>query len=123
MSALIVAIGALIAIVSISAMIGPDALTSLARNLVVSTGLRIFAALVRIALGVALIVAAPHIPMTRVIQAFGVLLIFVGAVTLFISNERVQSLVDWAVSLSSNAIRVGGAIGLSLGAFLIYAAT
>ena len=62
MAALIVAIGALIAIVSVFALFGPDALMSLAKNLVVSTGLRIFAAVVRIVLDAGFIVAAPHVP-------------------------------------------------------------
>ena len=58
MATLIVAIGVLIALPSIFALIGPRALTHLASNLVVSTGLRIFAGVGRIAFGIALIVAA-----------------------------------------------------------------
>lgn len=121
MAAVIVAVGALIALVSVVALLGPNALTSVARNLVVSTGLRVFAALVRIALGVAFIVAAPHVSMTVVLQAFGALLIFIGVVILFVSNEQMQSLVDWALGLGSGAIRIAGVVGLGLGAFLVYA--
>ncbi len=121
MATLIVAIGVLIALPSIFALIGPRALTHLASNLVVSTGLRIFAGVGRIAFGIALIVAAAYVSMTVVIQALGGVVILVGVVVLFVSNERIQSLVDWATSVSSNAIRIGGAIGLGLGGFFIFA--
>lgn len=121
MAALIVAIGVLIALPSIFALIGPRALTHLASNLVVSTGLRIFAGVGRIAFGIALIVAAAYVSMTVVIQALGGVVILVGVVVLFVSNERIQSLVDWATSVSSNAIRIAGAIGLGLGGFFIFA--
>lgn len=121
MATLIVAIGVLIALPSIFALMGPKALMHLASNLVIGTGLRIFAGLARIALGIGLILAATYVPMTVVVQAFGGVLILVGVVVLFVSNETIQSIVDWATSISSTAFRIGGATGLGLGGFLIYA--
>ena len=75
----------------------------------------------RIAIGIALILAAASLPLPTLFQAFGGVLILVGVVVLFVSNERMQSLVDWATSMTNSAIRIGGAIGLGLGGFLIYA--
>ncbi len=121
MATLIVAIGVLIALPSIFALIGPKALTHLASNLVVSTGLRIFAGVGRIVFGIVLIVAAAYVSMTVIVQAFGGVLILVGVVILFVSNEKMQSIVDWATSVGSNTVRIGGAIGLGLGGFFIFA--
>ena len=121
MASLIVAMGILITVPSSFALIGPRAIASFASNFVISTGLRIFAGGVRIAFGIALIVAAAYIPMTAVVRALGGVVILIGVVVLFVNNERMQSFVDWATSLSSTAIRLSGVIGLGLGVFLIYA--
>lgn len=122
MSGTLIAIGILICLLGVAAVVQPRRLLELARKLTVGTSLRLLAFVVRVLLGVLLILVAPTTEFALTLRVIGALLIASGVLVLVLGNEGIQRIVDWALRQGPAAVVVGGLIGVVLGAFLIYAA-
>ncbi|MGD2138665.1 MAG: hypothetical protein PVF08_10445 [Gammaproteobacteria bacterium] len=80
------------------------------------------AVMIRLALGVLLVLAAPH---SRFPLAFGVLgwLVIVAALLLpFVGRKRIDCLLEWWSRRSLAGIRLWSLAGLVFGCFLVYGA-
>jgi len=88
----------------------------------VSTGLRLTAGVVRIALGACLVLAAGQTRFPMVVAIFGWITLVAGIALLLIGNTLLQRVVGWFSSrLAPLWVRVAGLAGIALGAFLVFA--
>jgi len=83
--------------------------------------LQIFAVIVRILFGVALVIGASESKYPIVLQIFGWLLISAALVIGGIGRERFKKVVKWSVKLPTLIYRLASALSILFGCFLIYA--
>jgi hypothetical protein len=88
-----------------------------------STGMFYFAATIRVALGIALLLAAPSCRFTIALYVLGVLTLFSGLLLPILGQVRFAALIGWWVGLSDGTIRASMFLAIALGAFLIVAAS
>lgn len=115
MSGALIAIGILICLLSIAAVVQPTRLLEIARTLTIGTSLRLLAFVVRLLLGVLLIVVAPTTEFALTLRVIGALLIASGVLVLVLGNEGIHKIVDWALRQGPAAVVIGGIIGVILG--------
>jgi hypothetical protein len=116
----IIVLGVLVCLVSLLAVVLPARLLRLARKVTISTALRLLAFVIRTILGLLSILVAPSTDFPVAMTIIGILFIVSGIAALALGNERIQGLLNWAVRLRPAYVVVGGLVGLSFGAFLIY---
>ena len=80
------------------------------------------AAIIRIALGIVLLLAAPDCRFTTALQILGVLIILAGVVLPMLKRSSVEGMMDWFIGLSLPAIRVWCVVAILFGLILIYTA-
>jgi hypothetical protein len=80
----------------------------------------VVAGLVRIAIGVALLLAAPASRAPRGLRAFGAFIVLAGLATPFIAIEHVRSIVDWWSAQGGVFMRAWAAFALAIGATLVF---
>ncbi|MCZ6468443.1 MAG: hypothetical protein O6499_02200 [Candidatus Dadabacteria bacterium] len=83
--------------------------------------LQIFAVIVRILFGVALVIGASESKYPIVLQIFGWLLISAALVIGGIGRERFKKVVKWSVKLPTLIYRLASVLSILFGCFLIYA--
>lgn len=88
-----------------------------------STGMLYFAATIRVALGIVLLLAAPSCRFTVALYVFGVITMFSGLLLPILGQVRFAALIGWWVGLSAGTIRASMFLAVALGAFLIVAAS
>lgn len=88
-----------------------------------STGMLYFAATIRVALGIVLLLAAPSCRFTVALYVFGVITLFSGLLLPILGQVRFAALIGWWVGLSAGTIRASMFLAVALGAFLIVAAS
>lgn len=120
MSEAIIVLGILICLVSLLAVALPARMLELTGRVTVSTALRLLAFTIRTILGAFLMLVAPSTDFPVAMTIIGVLLVVSGVAALVLGNERIQGIINWAVGLSPPYVVVGGLVGLSFGAFLVY---
>ena len=86
-----------------------------------SLSLQIFAVIVRILFGVALVIGASESKYPIVLQIFGWLLISAALVIGGIGRERFKKVVKWSVKLPTLIYRLASVLSILFGCFLIYA--
>lgn len=85
--------------------------------------LRIFASVIRIALGVLLIFGAASTRYPTAVEIIGWLVLAVGVAFLLISSTVFDRLLNWILNwLSPTRVRIGGLLGAAFGGFLAFAA-
>jgi hypothetical protein len=78
---------------------------------------------VRVLMGLALVYGAGATIVPRGVNAFGVVLVAIGVMTLAVAPERFASWVDrWVAGSLVWRLRVGGLLAMLVGAFLVFAA-
>lgn len=88
-----------------------------------STGMLYFAATIRIALGIVLLLAAPSCRFTIALYVLGVVPLFSGLLLPMLGKVRFAALVGWWLALSDTTIRAAMILAVVLGTFLILAAS
>jgi len=88
-----------------------------------SIGMLYFAATIRIALGIVLLLAAPTCRFTIALYVLGVVTLFSGLLLPMLGKVRFAALIGWWVSLSDGSIRATMVLAILLGTFLILAAS
>ena len=87
------------------------------------TPLRIFASVIRIALGILLILGAASTRYPITVEVIGWLVLAVGIAFLLISSTLFDRLLSWVIGwLSPARVRIGGLLGAVFGGFLAFAA-
>jgi hypothetical protein len=88
-----------------------------------SIGMLYFAATIRIALGIVLLLAAPTCRFTIALYMLGVVTLFSGLLLPMLGKVRFAALIGWWLSLSDGSIRATMVLAILLGTFLILAAS
>ena len=102
-------------------IIRPEFIFSMLTKYGDSLSLQIFAVIVRILFGVALVIGASESKYPIVLQIFGWLLISVALVIGGIGRERFKKVVKWSVKLPTLIYRLASVLSILFGCFLIYA--
>ena len=121
MALAVLALGILIAVVGAVGMVTPTSLVTIAGVFVTPLGLYAAAAL-RVALGTALVVAAPTSRTPTTLRVLGVIIIVGGLVTPLIGVDRARMFLAWWVTQGTMVMRVWASIALVFGLVLAYAA-
>jgi hypothetical protein len=98
----------------------PSRLVGFVRSFQTPAGL-LFAAALRVVLGVALFFSAPLSRAPELIGAVGVVTIVMGVITPLFGVERFRRLLDWWSARGSVFLRVWAILAMLLGLSLIYA--
>ena len=98
----------------------PSRLVSFVRSFQTPVGL-LFAAALRVVLGVALFFSAPDSRDPELIGVVGVVIIVMGVITPFFGVERFRRLLDWWSAQGSVFLRVWAILTVMLGLSLMYA--
>lgn len=85
-----------------------------------SVKLHIFAVLIRLFLGAALIISAKNSAFPMAFEVIGWLIVLAGIVLAVMGRNRFKELVKWAVNLLSQHNRVIGIFSILIGGFLSY---
>ena len=85
-------------------------------------GVRFWAAiLVRVALGVWFLLAAPSCRLPVVVQVVGILSLIAAAAILLIGRTSLDAFMDWWLGLPQSLLRSWSVLAVGFGALLIYA--
>jgi hypothetical protein len=112
-------IGAFVILASAIGFAAPDLRLLLERSLITPAGLYAIAA-VRIAIGLALALAAPASRRPRTIRVLGLIVIIAGLSTPWFGVARAQAVVDWLANTEPSFMRVDAVVGMAIGGFLVY---
>jgi len=118
---IILLFGALMSLGGAVLLIRPEIIFSIITEYGDSLSLHIFAVIVRVLFGVALVVGASESKYPIVLQIFGWLLISAALVIVVIGRERFKKLVKWSVKLPPLIYRLASVLSILLGCFFIYA--
>jgi hypothetical protein len=115
---LVLAIGLLIAAVGAVGVVAPESLQNVARYTVTPVGLAV-AAILRIAIGVALVREAAASRAPRLLRALGFIAIAAGIMTLFLGVDRAGAILDWWSGQDPLLIRLWPALALLIGVVIV----
>ena len=121
MDYIILIFGILILVAGITMLMNPDAICGPIRSRSESFGFHIFAVVVRLILGIALIFYATESKYPLALQIIGWISLAASSLLLGIGRPRFQKLMIWALNLVSPVRRLGGLLGMLFGGFLVYA--
>jgi len=120
MTALALAFSLLILALGAVGLVSPSRVVRIARSFATPAGLY-FAAVVRVIMGLALLLAAPDSGAPDLLRVLGVVAIAAGVITLFVGLERFRRLIDWWSVKGAVLVRAQAAFALALGLLLAYA--
>ena len=118
---IILLFGVLTSLGGVVLIIRPEFIFSILTKYGDSLSLQIFAVIVRILFGVALVIGASESKYPIVLQIFGWLLISAALVIGGIGRERFKKVVKWSVKLPTSIYRLASVLSILFGCFLIYA--
>jgi len=113
-------IGAFVILASAISFAAPDLRLSLERSVITPAGLYGIAVL-RIAIGLVLVLAAPASRAPRMLRALGLIVIIAGLSTPWFGVDRARAAVNWLASTRPLLVRFDAVMGMALGGFLVYA--
>lgn len=121
MNYIILLFGTLIAFGGITLLIKPDIIFSVFTKHENSIGLHLFAIIIRVVLGVALIIGASESRFPVILQVLGWLSITAALVLGVIGRTRFRNLIKWAINLAPPFRSLAGIFAVLFGGFLVYA--
>ena len=113
------AIGALVILVSALSFAVPDLRLALEESVLTPTGLYAIA-VVRIAIGLVFVFAAPASRAPRTLRVLGCIVIIAGLSTPWFGVARARAVVDWLASVGPWSLRLAAVIGMAIGGFIVY---
>ena len=119
---LVIGFGVLIVAMSLWGVMRPQAVVTTVSSFADSKAGWLFAILIRILLGGALIAAAPLTDYTLAFRALGVLTLLAAAGLLAIGQHRMMSVVRRVSAWPPQFMRIAFALGVALGGLLVFAA-
>jgi hypothetical protein len=114
--------GIVIALLGLAGVARPEPFKTFAGSFR-STGMLYFAATIRIALGIVLLLAAPSCRFTIAVYVLGVVTLFSGLLLPILGQVRFAALIGWWIALSDTTTRAWMFLAIALGVFLILAAS
>jgi hypothetical protein len=112
-------IGALVILASAISFAAPGLKLSLERSLMTPTGLYAIA-LMRIAIGLVFVFAAPASRAPRTLRVLGLIVIIAGLSTPWFGVTRARAVVNWLASAEPLFMRLDAVVGMAIGGFLVY---
>ena len=121
MTIFLLVFNALIVVAGIAILISPNVFFGLLAKYKGTLMIYLAAALVRLVLGIALIIAAPASKFPLVLELLGWFAIAAAAFILLMGRKRFDSLIEWALGLAGKIGRAAGLFAIGFGGFLVYA--
>jgi len=112
-------IGALVIVVSAIGFAVPDLKLALERSTMTSSGLYAIAVL-RIAIGLVFVFAAPASRAPRTLRVLGLVVIIAGLTTPWFGVTRAQAILNWVASAGPWVMRLDACVGMATGGCLVY---
>ena len=112
-------IGALIIFASAISFAVPDLKLSVERSAMTPTGLYAMAVL-RIAIGLVFVFAAPASRAPRTLRVLGLVVIIAGLTTPWFGVTRARATLNWVASAGPLLMRLDACVGMAMGGFLVY---
>jgi hypothetical protein len=112
-------IGALVILVSAISFAEPDLKLSLERSTMTPAGLYAIAVL-RIAIGLVFVFAAPASRAPRTLRVLGLVVIIAGLITPWFGVTRAHATLNWVASAGPLLMRLDACVGMAMGGFLVY---
>ena len=113
------AIGAVVILGSAITVAAPDLRLALERVVITPAGLYAIAVL-RIAIGLVFVLAAPASRAPRTVRVLGLFVIIAGLSTPWFGVARAGAVLNWFASAGPLLMRLDAALGMALGGFLVY---
>jgi hypothetical protein len=118
-AALLVAVFTII--VGIVGITSPESVT-LVRRLYFATPAGLYVAgAVRVAMGLVVILCAPASRAPKTLRALGAAMCMQALVATLLGPERARAVLEWETMQGTAALRVGAAVALAIGCFLVFA--
>jgi hypothetical protein len=112
-------IGAFVIVGSAISFAAPDLRLSLERSVMTPAGLYAIAIL-RIAIGLVFVLAAPASRAPRTLRVLGIIVILAGLATPLFGIARARAVLNWVASAGPLLMRVDAGVGMAFGGFLVY---
>jgi hypothetical protein len=112
-------LGGLVILASAISFAAPDLRLSLEGALLTPAGLYAIAVL-RIAIGLLFVLAAPSSRAPRTLRVLGLIVIVAGLTTPWFGVARGRAVLNWLASAGPLLMRLDAVVGMALGAFLVY---
>jgi hypothetical protein len=112
-------IGALVLLGSAISFAAPDLRLSLEGSVMTPAGLYAIAVL-RIAIGLVFVLAAPASRAPRMLRVLGVTVIIAGLTTPWFGVARARAVLNWLASAGPSLMRLDASVGMVLGGLLVY---
>jgi len=123
LQAAVIGIGAFIALICLTGVMLPARLVHAVRAAWQYRAALLIAVMVRLAVGVLLVLAAPHSRFPLTFGILGWLAILAALLIPVAGRRRIGRLLDWWSRRTPPEIRLWSLAGLAFGCFLVYAAT
>jgi hypothetical protein len=114
------AITGVVLLAGVTAGVAPNVMLSL-RSLAASEAALLVIAVIRVAVGIVLIMAAPTSRVPRALQVAGAAVLFAGLMTPMFGVSRTKAVLEWEAAQGPALMRMIGAVVLALGGFLAFA--
>jgi len=121
MTLVIIAFAALTLVAGAVIVMNPDIVFGFLRDNLNKPGLHILAVVVRLALGALLIHQSDLSRFPVAIEVIGWISILAAVSLAVMGRRNFNRLMSWALSVAKPFARIGGAIAMAFGAFLVYA--
>ena len=112
-------IGVVVILASAISFAVPDLKLSLERSAMTPTGLYAMAVL-RIAIGLFFVFAAPASRAPRTLRVLGLVVIIAGLTTPWFGVTRARATLNWVASAGPLLMRLDACVGMAMGGFLVY---
>ncbi len=119
MKIIITLFGAFICLAGLVMLISPQKFKDVMNNIADQT-LLLSAVIVRIIIGAVLLLEAPNLKFTPVIEVIGTIFILAAIILLLIGQNRLRRMIDWFLKFSDSFYRIWTIPAFAFGAFLIY---
>ncbi len=119
MDVIVSIVGVLAALIGLLGLVDPKYIVQLVQYWRGPTRFRI-AIGVRIALGIALLVAAADCRLPAVVKALGIVSILAAIIILFAGQKRLDSFIEWWIACPQNVMRVSAFFAFCLGCLIVY---
>jgi hypothetical protein len=112
-------IGALVILGSAISLAAPDLRLALESSVITPPGL-IAIAVVRIAIGLVFVLAAPASRAPRTLRVLGLIVIIAGVMTPWFGVARARAVLNWLASAGPLLMHIDSVVGMAIGGFLIW---
>jgi hypothetical protein len=110
-------IAALMILVGLIGVVWPEGLMEFSKYSFTATGIYV-AAIVRMAMGLLLFVAAKATRTPKTVRVIGLIILVAGVATALVTVERAQLLRDWWLGRGPDALRIAACFPLAVGFFV-----